>query len=233
MRRLILVLACGVLAGWQIGTRSVVLTHQRTVSQRTPIEQPSGWVAFSADFEHREKTGRVINGRYYRGSDGSYRREGIGADGRTKVSIVNLTRRIYYRGGADPDSVWQSGPYEAPEVRFKPQVWFKEMVGLSQYPYKLALLKGQDGSLTALEGLDAWIYTNYAGTMRLVVPALNFHAVVNSPVQGMREVYSNIVIGNVDPALFEAPPNRRVQWTGRPFDQAEQPRPDASKPSGK
>jgi hypothetical protein len=221
MRRLLLVLTCGILAGWQIGARSAVFTHERKAPQRTPIEQPAGWVSFSADVEHREFNGRVFRGRYYRGPDGSHRREMVGSDGKTSVVIVNFTKRIYFRGLADPDRSWDSGPYEAPEVRFKPRGWFKEMVGLAPYPFKVALRKGQNQSLTALEGFDAWIYTNQSGTVRLLIPALNFHAVVNNRIQGMREAYTNILVGGIEAGIFDAPPDRSVRWTGRPFSEPE------------
>jgi hypothetical protein len=126
------------------------------------------------------------------------------------ILIRNLSKRVLYRNIGRPE--WLEQQLNLRPESFQPRPWSPKTVGLYPYPHKLALLKGQDGSLTAKEGLDAWIYSNELGTMRLMVPALNFFEVVQSPVSGLRRVHSNIEVGATnDDSLFEPPPGAVVQ----------------------
>jgi hypothetical protein len=216
VRRTVLVLLCGVFAGALLGTQTAGQLRDPRAT-RIPLSQPQGWVSFTADLAHREDDGgleKVFHGRFLRGSDGSERSELTNDDWRTGiVTIKNLTSDTFYTGPLTPNSNkgWTAFSMPVAEIRKKPPVWSDGMLGMSRYHHKVALLKGMSGSLVANDGLDAWIYSNPDGAMRLLVPTLNFFPVVNSSVTGRRLSYTNIVIGPVDQALFEPPPGVPVE----------------------
>lgn len=201
MRRIVLLLACGFFTGAAIGTGTA-----KQAERPYALGQPSEWVAFTADIFQLNVKGDKSFGRFRRSSDGSTRTDiqlNYGDRIVPMIDIENYRSRRYYRhtGG---DS-WLTGPLAYPDDAFKPKPWSSAAQGLKRYAHKLALLKGQNGLLTADSGLEAWIVLNETGTMRLLAPALNFFPVVQSPVVGTRRVYSNIELVDSSPSYFEPP----------------------------
>jgi hypothetical protein len=89
-------------------------------------------------------------------------------------------------------------------------------VGLSPYRQKLALRAGENGSVHAVAGLDAYQYVNPSGNMSLLVPELNFFAVVRQNLDGRREVYSEIEVGPQPDELFGPPVGANVHYMDIP-----------------
>ena len=89
--------------------------------------------------------------------------------------------------------------------------------GLMPYRYKLALAKGQDGSLTASVGFSGYRFVNTSGNMWLIVPELNLLPVVKQWVQtGRRELLTNIVVEEQDETKFMPPPGERMTYSSTP-----------------
>jgi hypothetical protein len=89
--------------------------------------------------------------------------------------------------------------------------------GLGAYPHKLAIRNTQDGSLTATEGFNAYQYVDSTGSASLLVPDLNFFAVVRQNLStGRRETYTNIEIGAQPQSLFQPPPGEPVTEIATP-----------------
>jgi hypothetical protein len=130
------------------------------------------------------------------------------------IEIQNLIDGVLYRNLGNPE--WQSMPLPNTEKLRAPRPWSSAARGLTPYPYKVALLRGQSGSLSSPEGLDAWIYSNETGTLRLLVPDLNFFPVVQSPVSGFRRVFHSIVIGEVPTTLFNPPDGAPIKEVPAP-----------------
>ena len=159
------------------------------------ISSPPTWVSFTADVRG-VGPGGPFEGRFYRGADGSTRKE-TGPPGRPIDSIVirnNLRGEQYVcRNGCVTRAVeLLSAP---PRMRRTPR-----------------LIKLE----SPIEGFEA--YLSQSGTTSTVVPALNFFA-IEMKSSALTERYSNIRIGSQPPALFERPepPPRRPnkQTSGR------------------
>jgi hypothetical protein len=76
---------------------------------------------------------------------------------------------------------------------------------LTPYPYKLALAKGQDGSLTSTVGLEAYQRTTTDGSIFIMAPSLNFFIVVQRTPVGEIS-YHDIDVSEKPPKeLFEPP----------------------------
>jgi hypothetical protein len=122
-----------------------------------------------------------------------------------EVRIENFAeRRFYYNDGRR--GTWLTGPLNRPGHAFSPRPWSSRAIGLTTYRYKVALLRGQDGSLRSDTGLEAWQFSGNGGTTKLLVPALNFFAVVESSVDGQRRVYSNIDLSAIPGTELFRPP---------------------------
>ena len=203
MRRIILVGTCAFLVGALAGTG---VANQRPTP--TPLPMPQDWVPFSADVTQFNANGDKSLGRFYRASDGSTRTDlmvNYGDKVVKTIYIENFTRRMYYRNlSGRPE--WAQGELQRPDGHLRAMSWSSNAEGLAPYAYKLAVLKGQDGSLAATDGLSAYIFTSAAGTVRVMAPDLNFFPVVSSPVAGVRRVHTNIEVGEQEPSLFEPLP---------------------------
>jgi hypothetical protein len=167
------------------------------------------------------KTDRqIIAGRFYRGEDRSELsiEEQFSSTTSSKVTIryiANHSKGRYYRSKGRE---WISGPQAAAPSR--PLQFFTKASFLRKYRGRLALLAGQDGSLNAANGLDAWISTTDEGSVHLLAPALNFYPVVSNKLNGSQRVLSNIRIGAVPASLFEPPPGEPVTFVEEPFPPA-------------
>jgi hypothetical protein len=95
---------------------------------------------------------------------------------------------------------------------WQPLKWRKDLPGLAPYPFKLAVHAGQDNSLRSDTGFTAYTFVDSRGNTRLVVPDLNWFAVVRQNLEtGRREVYTNVTMGEPDPGLFEPDPGSSVK----------------------
>lgn len=187
------------------------------------IEQPAAWVPFEATVEVSKPAYPRAVGRFYRSDDGSTRLETGPEDGTVNiVSIKNIARATIYVKSTTGQ--WVSHPMKLPTGGYRPAKMRVATVGLSQFPFKLALQKGQNGSLRSNSaGLDAYHYVTPSGNVWLMVPSLNFFPVLQETLEGRRELYSNIVVGGQPAELFEPPPGAVITVNTRPAGIVEQP----------
>jgi hypothetical protein len=183
--------------------QTAALAEQRRVSD--PVPQPADWVAFQATMTKTVPDKPTVVGRFYRSASGSERLEtGPTLSDVRIVAIKDVPNSVYYRYGARQG--WTSAPMQLPRTGWRPIQVQKTMKGLSLYPYKLALMEGQDGSLTATEGLQAYLYVNDAGDQFLEAPELNFFHIVRMQAStGKREAYSQVRLGEPPAELFTPP----------------------------
>lgn len=99
--------------------------------------------------------------------------------------------------------------YKPPRVKL-PSAFFKP------YPFRLALARGQDGSLTAREGFDAFEVVTNAGETALFIPALNFFEAVRKGSLGDSTVFSDIDLISSDSSLFDLPSGAATTVGSRP-----------------
>lgn len=85
------------------------------------IDQPSSWVAFSADLERTNERGDLFSGHIYRASDGSTRFEtgaGRPPTEMTLIGIQNIAQKASYHW--DRRNGWTAGPIELPSQLWQP-----------------------------------------------------------------------------------------------------------------
>lgn len=222
MRRRVSVLAVALLVGllasatWFAYARARdSAAHRHSDRGENAIPQPKTWVPFTADVAVTLPNGERQRGKHYRRGDGSGRLDitSVERPEAALISINNISEATYYR--FSPKLGWISGPMRLPPGRFNPPQWHLGMVGLQRYPFRLALRAGETQELQADKGFEAYAYLTPKGTPRLVVPDLNFFAVVNTSVRGRREAYTNIVIGEPDPNLFRPPAGAKITRTSK------------------
>src|SRR5262245_28323670 len=184
------------------------------------ISPPEQWVAFEATVTRVVPDGTTVVGSFHRGEDGSELTVEIVPTSSSSVTTIRhisnyLQGRYYHSSKA---RVWKSGPLTTgPAGPRQLRQFFTKSSGLRRYRRKLALLAGQDGSLSAADGLDAWISTTDQGSVHLLAPSLNFYPVVSSMLDGQRRVLSEIRVGPVPDSLFEPPPGEPVDFVTDPF----------------
>lgn len=215
MRRTILVSLCAFLVGAIFSNQSGQVSGSSAINERTPIPQPSNWVAFTAKLDVITPSRVPLSGRFVRGDTGATRVELADGKGWSSVEITSPLEQTYIRGVKVNDAEkWLGGRLDSPIDMTRPRPFTTGIEGISLYPRKLAILEGQSGSLESEDGLEAWLYTTKAGSMRLLAPALNFALIVDVSVRGRRWEMSVIRIGPVGPAEFDVPPNVVVDWSG-------------------
>ena len=147
------------------------------------IPSPREWVAFSAEVRGETPEG-PFEGKYYRGADGSTRKE-TGPQGGAidRIVIINLTRGEQYscRKTCTTTPVDANRPKTPMRVR------------------KTAALIKLD---KPVEGFQAYLWES--GPASTVIPDLNFFAVEVRTTM-VNEKYSNIRVGKQPPELFERP----------------------------
>lgn len=156
------------------------LLAQSTTVQEIP--SPKEWVEFSADVRGQD-AGGPFEGKFYRGADGSTRKEmGPPKGSIDRIVITNLTRGEQYicRKSCTTRAIQQ--PTMPPRMRTRP--------GLTKLD-------------KPFEGYEA--YSDDSGTTSTVIPALNFFR-VELIAEAIYEKYSNIRVGRQPAALFERPP---------------------------
>ena len=126
------------------------------------------------------------------------------------ISIVNAAEGRSYT--FSPGGGWSSRP--APEVvpgQYQPNRSLPRWPDIAEYPYRLAIKKGESGSLTATEGFHAYQTNAPDGTMRLTVPELNLFDVVVRLGNGQSHEYTNIELGEPPAELFQRPAGAAVR----------------------
>jgi hypothetical protein len=144
------------------------------------IPSPREWVAFSADVRGQGPEG-PYEGKFYRGADGSTRKEtGPRAGVIERIDIVNLTRGEQY---SCRKTCATTPAQPRPPVRMR----------------KTSAMTKLD---KPVEGLEAYLFES--GTTSTVIPDLNFfHVELRTSM--FSEKYSNIRVGKQPPELFERP----------------------------
>jgi hypothetical protein len=158
--------------------------------------QTSGeWVAFEATFVRVEPGERKVVGFFHRASDGSTREES-NPDGSLKpvVLIMNFSRRLQYRYH---DGEWHSFPIFPP-----PGGWRPEKIAHDPRIYRPA---------PAIEKIDVLRFVNPQGLIQFLAPALNDFPLKTQRPNGGYELFSNLVLGDQSPGLFEPPPGDPVR----------------------
>jgi hypothetical protein len=174
-------------------------------AQPTPevIEGPTEWVAFQAMVRVSHPGAPVIQGRYFRSASGSERLEtGPSLSDVRVVSISNVAQGVAYHGRPRLNQ-WTRVP-GAPVPGARPPLAYRTSKW-TLHPYRLALRKGQDGTLNAHEGFTAYSVRHESGGTSMKVPDLNFFDAVRQRPDGRYEIYSEIERTEPDAQLFEPP----------------------------
>jgi hypothetical protein len=87
--------------------------------------------------------------------------------------------------------------------------------GKRQHPLYVEVRRGKPYNLRADEGFSAYRYVNNSGTLSLQVPDLNFFIVVKQSLEGRREVYSSVEVGEQPERLFQPPGDAAVKATDK------------------
>lgn len=186
-----------------VGALSSRLSAQLNRPAPEIVEGPTEWVAFQALVRVSHPGAPVIQGRFFRSSNGSERLEtGPSLDDIRVVSIKNVLQGFAYDGLPRLNKwrrvSWTSRTGGKPPVTYRSPAW-------SIHPYRLALKKGQSGALDATEGFTAYSFRQGSGGVTLKVPELNFFEVVRQRPDGRYEIYSEIELVEPDWQLFELP----------------------------
>jgi hypothetical protein len=171
-------------------TLSPVPPASATAQGRPVLDLPTQWVPFTAKVRVFSPDMERVEGRFFRGSNGSQRLEtGPPSEMARTIDIRNMAQDMHYLyksgQGSGSTSTWTSAPMEVPEFGGRrPLKHFADQNGLRPYPYKLSFLKGQEPSVFADAGLDAYTYLDLGSNVHLQAPALNMFDLVNQSVTG-------------------------------------------------
>jgi len=159
----------------------LVLLPQATTDDEIP--SPREWIAFSAEVRGSGRMG-PFEGRFYRGADGSTRKETGPTGGSVDTIVIKNLRR-------------------GEEYTCRRTCVSRPLVNAMTTPPRMR--KSLPGLLkleTPIEGFEA--YRWQSGVLSTVIPALNFFAVeMNSAA--VTEAYSKIRVGQQAAELFERP----------------------------
>jgi hypothetical protein len=160
-----------------------------------PLQQPANWVPFSATSRFVYPSGSVVFGRFYRSSDGSERLDKEAYSGQpATTTIKNIPTATYYIGMGMPTCCdkWASYPMKLPMEGYTPSY--------IRPPGSTALEKVE----ARWSGFDAYrlLSKNYT---RVLVPGLNYFAVLTDDPAGRRREFLNIQVGEQPSDLFEPP----------------------------
>ncbi len=173
--------------------------------QEAEIPQPSGWVAFAADFTTTEPGRPDLLGHYYRGADGSFRVEQQTNDRAMRyVAISNVSAATAYLFHSPRGQTWVKRPMLLPPTGFKPLRRRNTMRRLTVH-------------MERVHGFDTYRYVDPTGSVQLQVPALNFFSLLTVKPSGKREVYDNVKIGDQPLELFQPPAGAQIEYDARPI----------------
>jgi hypothetical protein len=163
---------------------ALLLQQPQAAPPPQEIPSPRDWVAFSAEVRGAGLEGQ-FEGKFYRGADGSTRKE-TGPPGGPidRIVIVNLTRGEQYSCRKTCATTSIAGRRPTTPTRMR------NMAGLTKLD-------------KPIEGFQA--YLSESGVTSTVIPDLNFFA-VDLKSAAVSEKYSNIRVGKQPPELFERPP---------------------------
>jgi hypothetical protein len=167
------------------------------------ISLPPNWVPFDADYVSIGEDGKTkLSGRYYRGSDGSWRQDGRTMDGMLTSQIVSIPDQQSYkydsRGGkwlVQPLAMEPGGP-QPPRLR----------------PYVSGYTKVDE----LHDGLVVYERRDASGIVALDAPALNLFPVVKHWPEGGKFVFTNIQRRHQDSVIFKPP-------SGVPYERSDRP----------
>lgn len=166
------------------------------------VEAPDAWIPFAANVTVTFPGRPPVVGRYFRASNGSHRIEtGPSLRDVRVVFIKNVLEGVHYLRS---EKGWVREPQPTVTTHTVPPR-FRKGPGWSEYPYKLAIKKGESGSVTSSTGWSAYQVTSSQGVMKLRVAELNLFDVVTQRPDGRYEKYTDIQLGEPDPGLFVPP----------------------------
>lgn len=185
-------------------------------AQAAYLEQPDGWVPFSAQVRVYS-TDLTTYGRFYRSDDGSTRLEtGPSLDELQVISIRNHAyRQLYAFNRKSTTQKWSAQPIEGPDEVFQPGRRRVGMIGLTKLEERVAvddvgnlvLFTKNTKNIPIEQFFEAYRYINAkSGYTSIDVPTLNFFSVVRqNSSTGRREVYFDIHNGPQSAELFQPP----------------------------
>jgi hypothetical protein len=161
--------------------------------QDDEIPAPAYWVAFDADVRETQAGAPEFTGRFYRDSDGSTRQDMHSADGLYQLLlIVNVASNTSFTCEERPNK-WSSRPAGF-DSHTKPVQRYRRSSGLAPLS-------------DPLEGLLVYRKVYPDGRIETLAPNLNFLAIlVEDTSRRRRRSFSNIHLGEPEPALFAPPP---------------------------
>ena len=124
------------------------------------------------------------------------------------IFITNTVEGLGYLYNRDGSICWRLERVELQPTRFYRNLEW------SDYRFKLALKRGESGSLTATEGFSAYLVVG-RGISKLRVPELNLFAVVRQRIDGRHESYTNVELTEPDDELFKPPAGAQVVFKGQ------------------
>jgi hypothetical protein len=179
--------------------------EEKAAAQTVEIAQPSEWTAFVADFVSTTPGRPDLFGRYYRGSDGSFRVEQETKDGSLKyVAISNVPKATAYLFHSQRANNWVQRPMLLPPTGLRPRLRLSSQKGLTRFP-------------DSVQGYEAYKYVGPDGSEELQVPALNFFSLYTRRASGRIEAYSNVRVGPLPATLFEPPGEAQIEVDERPI----------------
>lgn len=191
--------ATGMLVGAKRAT-AILLPEGQAI-----VTAPSQWVPFTADMRVTKPDTPPVVGRVFRSSNGSRRVEtGPTVDDVRVIYIMNALEAQEYIYATQSEWSVTRVPGVTPG-NYLPPTAMAARPDISEYPYRLALKRGQSGSLTAATGFQALQLSAPDGTLKLIVPELNLFEVFKEHPNGRRETYTNIELLEPSPALFRPP----------------------------
>lgn len=156
------------------------------------IAQPADWAGFDAELEISQPGAPLVVGHFYRASDGSERKE-TGPQGQAQrvISIHNISQERWYVRSASGQ--WTSGPMRLPPEGWHPIHWIQNQ----------RITKQQE----KMGEFDIYREESASGSsIYLRAPALNMFAILDqNVVNGRRQAFSNIHVGEPAPEMFQPP----------------------------
>jgi len=178
------------------------------------VDAPATWVAFQAELTITRPGGPTAFGKYFRSSDGSHRiQTGPSHSDVRVISILNVSERMWYDYSAR--SGWTSYDYPNAVSKERPTPVRANLPGWNEYPFRLALKRGESGAVNADEGFRAYQVIDRNGTVTLKVPDLNLYSAVIQRPDGHHQALSNIDITEPSNETFRPPTNVAVTHGGQ------------------
>lgn len=206
--RSVALLLLGPAVGMTIGAHSAS-TSLTALNQEPLLEGPDSWIALQADVSITKPDRARVLGRFYRSSDGSRRLDtGPGLDDIQATYIMNVAEAQEYVYSKATGWIVRSVPSMVGRD-YRPRQTRPIRPDVSDYPYALALKRGEDNSLHASTGFRAYQTNGPDGAFTLTIPELNHFVVLLNSGNGRSEAYSNIELHEPPAALFQ-PPERVI-----------------------